>query len=527
MSITIADILRLPAMSGAKIVAGRNGLDRAVEVVSVLEYCNISDELEQFFDNNAFEGNVLLLTAFSDIRNNVDAQCENIHRYYSAGASGIVLYYVGTILSNIDPHLVDICNSLDFPLICMPEGTLNLQYSEAISEIMFEIFRNQQREHYFVGNLLDRVSKLPPHQRKMETLLRMLSDHLHISVILRNPITRDSTSAYWPRVLSEEVERQLDVWLQDMKRETQIEVPLGEGHAVLHRSPRVFYDDCDCDIYLLKYGEALSEDILWQTSELIRLFIHIWNQDHGKFVTSEIVHAIINDAPAQMNRLSALFHINVEDLNQMWLFHPKTGERHYDESFVRQVSDHLETFSKPVIVSYYEENLVVFAHAPLQYEERQEICVGIKALTDLTDYDVICWNCIADTTAARVAYLDSIQYLPAAKKIYPGKKILSESDILFTKQCVSLSKDSASVKQYLRILAQLQGENSVFLSTAEIYLLDASSNMLQTAKKMFVHLNTIKYRLRMIQNLLGYSPGKMPDAYPLYVAVSLHRLMEQ
>ena len=39
--------------------------------------------------------------------------------------------------------------------------------------------------------------------------------------------------------------------------------------------------------------------------------------------------------------------------------------------------------------------------------------------------------------------------------------------------------------------------------------------------------NTVKYRLHLIQDLLGYVPGKMPDAFPLYLAVSLHRLMNQ
>ena len=63
--------------------------------------------------------------------------------------------------------------------------------------------------------------------------------------------------------------------------------------------------------------------------------------------------------------------------------------------------------------------------------------------------------------------------------------------------------------------------------TAEVYLLDTSSNMAETAKSLFVHLNTIKYRLRMIQDMLGYAPGKMPDAYPLYVAVALNRLMKE
>lgn len=48
MSITIAEILKLPSMNGAELLAGRGGLNRAVEAVSVLEYGDVTEELEQF-----------------------------------------------------------------------------------------------------------------------------------------------------------------------------------------------------------------------------------------------------------------------------------------------------------------------------------------------------------------------------------------------------------------------------------------------------------------------------------------------
>lgn len=527
MSVTIADILRLPSMGGAEVIAGKNGIYKAVESVNVLEYCEIGDELEQFFENNPFEGNELMITSFANIRENVEYQCANIRRYHGVGAVGVVLYYVGFILPQVDPQLIDVCDELDFPLICMPHGKLNLRYSEAIGEILFEVFRDQQRERYFVSDLLDRISKLPPHQRKMDALLRMLSDYLHASVFLRTPISRESIAVYWPRSLAETVEEKVDAWIFSMKNTVRISVPLGEGTGYIHRCPRLSNDEEEPDIYLLKYGEPLSEDVLWQSSELVRLFVHIWNQNHGKFVTTEIIRAIINDETVQMNRLSQLFHVDVTELNQMWLFHPQKGERCYDEEFIRKVSDQLDLFSKPVLISYYEENLVAFTHAPAQYEHRQEILDGLKSLVELSGYDTVCWNCLTTTADARDAYLDSVQNLSSASKIYPEKEILSASDILFAKQCQQIVETPQTLEPYLRILTQLQKGNPALLLTAEVYLLDASSNMAETSKKLFVHLNTIKYRLRMIQDLLGYAPGKMPDAYPLYVAAALSRLMKQ
>ena len=104
---------------------------------------------------------------------------------------------------------------------------------------------------------------------------------------------------------------------------------------------------------------------------------------------------------------------------------------------------------------------------------------------------------------------------------------MRSSDILFARQCCALLGDRERLQQYLDILNQLQTANPVLISTLETYLLDTPSNMAQTAKLLFVHLNTIKYRLHIAQDLLGYVPSQMPDAYPLYMAVSLNRLLRE
>lgn len=527
MSITIAEILKLPSMNGAEVLAGRGGLHRPVESVSVLEYGDVTEKLEQFFQNNPFEGNELVITAFASIRSDVDAQCANIRRYHSVGAVGFVLYYVGILMPEVSPRLIRLCDELDFPLICMPRGKLNLRYSEAIGEIMFEVFHQRQREGYFVSDLLDRMSGLPPHQRNVDTLLRMLSDHLHVSVILTDPTNKDLTAVFWPRALEESVSHRLEGWLAELGGGSQLKVSLGERTGHLQRCPHLSSDPADYSVCLLKYGEPAGEDALWQSGELIRLFLHIWNKDHGKFVTSEIVRAIINDQVVQMNRLAKLFHIDVSQLNQMWLFHPRSPGQKHDDGLIRRLFDQFQRFSDPVLISYYEENLVVFTHASQRYDERSQTLEAMGSLLaeQAAHHDIVCFDCLATTADVRQAYLDSTQFVGAARKLYPSRQVLRASDILFAGQCQQILADGKNASQYLRLLSQLEGVNPVLLPTAEAYLLDASSNMAQAAKLLFVHLNTVKYRLHLIQDLLGYVPGKMPDAFPLYLAVALHRLM--
>lgn len=54
---------------------------------------------------------------------------------------------------------------------------------------------------------------------------------------------------------------------------------------------------------------------------------------------------------------------------------------------------------------------------------------------------------------------------------------------------------------------------------------DASGSIEATARELFVHANTVRYRLRRVQDITGYSPTDARDAYALRLALSLGRLL--
>ena len=105
---TVAEVMKLPSMVGAEVVAGRGGLGYPVESVNVLEYGWPTEILNRFFRANTFDGSDLLISAFASIAGDVDAQCENIRRYHAVGSVGLVLYYVGIIVPEIDERLVEV-----------------------------------------------------------------------------------------------------------------------------------------------------------------------------------------------------------------------------------------------------------------------------------------------------------------------------------------------------------------------------------------------------------------------------------
>jgi len=63
------------------------------------------------------------------------------------------------------------------------------------------------------------------------------------------------------------------------------------------------------------------------------------------------------------------------------------------------------------------------------------------------------------------------------------------------------------------------------LQTLCVYLLDADMSMQRTAELLFLHKNTIKYRIRHLKQLLHSPITAMPDSAFLYQACALYRIL--
>ena len=63
------------------------------------------------------------------------------------------------------------------------------------------------------------------------------------------------------------------------------------------------------------------------------------------------------------------------------------------------------------------------------------------------------------------------------------------------------------------------------LRTLETYLLDENSSIVDTASRLFVHKNTVKYRLQKAGDILGFRIGDVPQSKNLIYALSLQRIL--
>lgn len=530
MSITVADVLKLPSMRGAKVLGGAKGLSRIVSSISVLEYAQINTMQTELLANIEFMGNELAITGFMNNPDDVELQCTNIRRMADIGEVGLILFYVGIVMKKVDQRLIDVANELDFALISLPEGQMNQRYSEVICEVMELIYRDQMSSTSIVCELLDQASDLPAYQRTIDNILRMLAIRIRASVVLMDSSRRVLNEAAWPTAFSSEMKRDLTIAEFPEKGSWLWNETLGFN---IYRDSVQTRENHSMDMLIFKEGTPLDVVFTRQAVELVQLAVRIWSDKHDSIVVGELVRAILQDEPMKMRRLAAIFHVDIASINSMWLLSAEDDE---DKIRLREIIDDIRqealTFSAATIADIYDEVLVLFMIGPGSIQDIRLLTEAIELKLQEHKIQATLTRCHAldTTTHVREAFLCHQDSLSTAKTIFPEQRVFNLEQIAFAQKCHELigrGERAIDEAQWCLNALQTEGGEANLLGTLECYLLDAQMSVTQAADKMFLHKNTIKYRLQRIADHLGFVPGEFPDTIPIYTACALNRLLRQ
>lgn len=528
MSITVEDLLKLPSLREARVAGGRGGLNRIVSSISVLEYADPDSLQDDLFDNNEFYGSEIVISGLISVKDDVEKQCRNIRRLSECGEVGLILYYVGIFMPKVDERLTQLADELNFALIVMPENRMDLRYSEVICEVMEAIFEDHRKGTFIVGEVLDSVARLPEHKRTVDTAMKMLSDRIHASVVLTDGTHRIVNEAAWPRGAGSSLYDGL----------FQTELPEAGGEPVLYppvpgcllyRYPVASRRTSGMELFLLKEKEPLSPELLKQSVELVSLAVNIWGHQQEEEVMTELVRAIMQDEPLKMRRLAGLFHIDVVSIHSMWIIRDRRLEQKAAGlAMLEAVREFLAPYSKTVVADIYENDMVVLMEGPESLSEEEAMSKLLLEKEGGAETSVTLCNHLKDTAAVRDAYLKNQKYLKDARKIYPDKRLFGMQEIRFAMTCRDIiEKGEAEAARHMALLGALDeaGEGMELRKTLGVYLLDGDGGVTRTAQLLFLHKNTVKYRLQRINDCLGFHVGRMPESFPAYYAAALERLL--
>lgn len=531
MSVTVADLLKLPSLRQAKVIAGQKGLTKVVTSISVLESTDPGILIDEVFPQGEYFGSEIVITGFLNMADNVEQQYINMKRLLEGGEVGLILFYVGIFLKEIHPRLIQLANEQDFVLIVMPEKDPTLRYGEVIGEVTDLIYRDRARQDSLIQEILARVAHLPVHQRSVPAILKMLSDRLSATVLLCDRELHPLQISAWPRNLEDVIRKRLEM-LEELPADRD-SVPCGIlPDSTLTRFTIRPEHGPRQEFLILKEGVPLNKEVLEQTMDVVRLGVNIWGreQEQKDVAIHELIRATLQDEPFKMRQLADIFHIQVADINEMWIL---GCEEQQTERFRRQglpfLREYLEPYCRTVIADFYEGYLVAFLDWIEHVPERGPISSELRTQLEALGFAATLTRCypLEDTSAVRRSFLEHHEMISTARKIWPRQGCYTLQELHFATQCCQIiEKGEAVLGQAMAPLRPLleNAQDSMLLETLETYLLDAGSSTARCAELLFLHNNTVKYRLNRTRTLLGCELNSIPELFPVYQAVALGRL---
>lgn len=265
------------------------------------------------------------------------------------------------------------------------------------------------------------------------------------------------------------------------------------------------------------------------------LFAIPWNLPLVDFF-EEIGHAISNSTFHQDNRNDVIFNIIFENQQSDSLLQLQAAENNYDlngancffllnftlpdfgqtAEMERSINRNIWEFTQrtfmdaciPLLTSVYSAHIIgIF---PSKYQEKvQTLFETVIQFFKETYPDLVCnigvGMPIEQITLLKRSYEQAAECINYCRKRNLKSQVCSYDQLGIYQLFSDMSKTSLYedfIKKQLGVLIDYDAQNHTqLLSTLEIYLKN-NCNLLHTADELFTHRNTIKYRLKRIEELL-------------------------
>ncbi len=528
MGVTVNDLLQLPSFRGAEVLTGRNNLNRTVSSLSVLEvsdgdFCSkiVQTVQEEWYAEE------LVISSFFSIRDSVEKQCDTIQYLHDLGELGLILYYVGIVLPEIPKEVLQLADSQDFIIICMPKNDYSLRYNEVIFEVMETIISNQAVNDHFVKETLEKVSLLPEHLRSVEITLKMLSDRLKANIVLTNTNFNIVNQVMWPRNSSLDVSKVIEEFSQSLVNQDKGELDLLnkdiscviEYKRVHQKNGELLY------LFLIKENTKLPAKTIEKISEVVQVAINLWGDKHDDVSEYALVKAIINDESDKMRRLANVLHIDVSAVQMMWLV--MINDLTKEKSIRDELDEQLSKYYKTRVIQCIDHCIIVLLGNCLYKYNEFEMAIDFIQTTnfDAQIDEVVYSPKMRNTKAVRQMYQLVNQVGNKVHAIFPLRKLYTAAEIRSMKRAIDLSKQGEEmIEEYLSVIEPILNDEES-LKTLMTFLLDANGSFDDCSKILFIHKNTVKYRIKKISELIGNDVTIYSEFYDVYMACMLYRLI--
>lgn len=204
------------------------------------------------------------------------------------------------------------------------------------------------------------------------------------------------------------------------------------------------------------------------------------------------------------------------------------GEQHANiRAWIRPVREFCACFSNVYFLEQIGNDLILFLEPAETSRAKRN---HAESLAELILRSRMPFTLITGTDIMEDAeYLKRILHLldevwEACVSAYPQALYYTMNDLMFVKSCCSMKGSEKTYYQGIVDKLVRESGDHELEETLGVYFLDQAMSVTETASFLFVHRNTIKYRLQRVEDILGIDIGNVTDIAELVKALILGRV---
>lgn len=540
MGITVREAMKIGGLTRCEVVAGKDGLDRTIDFITVMEVPDVIRWLK---------GNELLLTSLYPIKEDEEAISRVADQLNEVGSSALAIK-TRRFVQEIPQVIKDAGDRLRLPII---EIDNEVSYLDIMTPLMEVMIRKSDPGRERLESFFQWTTELAMGGKGIAALIKAVQQMTDNMITVGSEIP--AQEAFFQGRGVEPLTRMQKKELKSAKRTIRMQRMLDGQPTSCIVTPLLFNDEL--------YGDITC----WQTErEFLERDFHVLDRTMP-LMAMEFLKAITKSDVDQTYKddfLSAVLHGQVQDDSGVISKGKQFGwdlTQHYQilsiaieeslkyqerkRSMLLKVVDLFRFGDRKAIVTLQKELIIVlyprkdgngkegllYRNDP-QKEPVMRVAESIQRhLSEEFDdlkITVGIGRFYPGLKGIHQGYAEAVKVIRLGKPICGEKKIIHYEDLgvfrLLSELCDSDELESLYSETIGKLAEYDWISNSNLVQTLQEYF--ANNCMLaETAGKLFIHVNTMKYRFQKIEQITGCSLHDSEQRLLLHVGLKIHQVL--
>ncbi|WP_353095956.1 PucR family transcriptional regulator ligand-binding domain-containing protein [Tissierella praeacuta] len=510
MGVSLREILASDFFLEARVLAGKEGLDRIVQGISSQDAPT---------GGQWARGKELMLATGYLFKDNIEYLKEIIIESNECNAAGLGIK-VGRYLDEIPEEIIDLCNELKFPLIDLPKDAAWMEIGNAINEIAIDRYIEKLTGFIQVYGNKD-------HDRKIKEIIEGLYNNIGKPVEVYDFCKNKRYSVFDKNIKNNELSDYEFIWNPGSKHEKK---NLSEKFNMFRIKNLESEDDSQRIVLPIEIDNiVLAYLVVWEDQEksdyydlyTIRLSFVLLLHEYGSIYFENTFKDKFQDELIQQ-----IIDSNFQNETQI-IKKVLDTEGSYLCISVKQFSDeislydHREKISRCIYNIFQRDEMIfgltgkdemvmIYKKNKDIHEIKEFIKTSINQLIRCIENEITKGKFVAgvspgfvDIKDVKNSYTESYKTIDISRYVYPESKVIFYDDLGPFKfiNIEEFKKENMSVyNEYIKPLT-LEEDGEELIITLKSFL-ECNQNYSLTAKKLFVHNNTVRYRISKIKDLI-------------------------